>query len=129
MISAMRIYGELAEWYPLITRADEYADEADHVWRLLTAVCEGPCETLLELGSGAGHMASHLKTRLRCTLTDLSPQMLDLNRALNPECEIVLGDMRTLKLPGRFDAVLAQDAIGHMTTVTDLQAAIETASR
>jgi hypothetical protein len=37
--------------------------------------------------------------------------------------------MRTLALPGRFDVVLAQDAIGYMTTVEDLRATIETASR
>jgi ubiquinone/menaquinone biosynthesis C-methylase UbiE len=125
----MRIYRDLARWYPLITPASDYADEADHILRLIDAVREEPCETLLELGAGAGHMASHLKHRLQCTLTDISPQMLDLSRALNPECRHVLADMRSLALPSRFDVVLAQDAIGYMTTETDLKAAIATASR
>lgn len=125
----MRIYTDLAQWYPLMGPADDYAGEADHIWRLLTAVGEQTPATLLELGSGPGHMASHLKTKLQCTLTDPAPQMLELGRALNPECECVLGDMRTLALPTRFDVVLAQDAIGYMTTVADLKAAIETASR
>jgi SAM-dependent methyltransferase len=109
--------------------ADDYADEADHIWRLLTAACEHAPATLLELGAGPGHMASHLKTKLQCTLTDSAPEMLKLCRTLNPECECVLGDMRTLALPGRFDVVLAQDAIGYMTTVEDLRATIATASR
>jgi SAM-dependent methyltransferase len=74
-------------------------------------------------------MASHLKTKLQCTLTDSSPQMLELCRTLNPECECILGDMRTLALPTRFDVVLAQDAIGYMTSVEDLRATIATASR
>lgn len=125
----MRIYRDLARWYPLITPASDYADEADHILRLIDAVREGPCETLLELGAGAGHMASHLKKGLRCTLTDISPQMLDLSGALNPECEHILADMRSLALPNRFDVVLAQDAIGYMTTEVDLKAAIATASR
>jgi hypothetical protein len=55
--------------------------------------------------------------------------MLELGRVLNPECELVLGDMRTLALPTRFDVALAQDGIGYMTTIDDLKATIETASR
>jgi SAM-dependent methyltransferase len=37
--------------------------------------------------------------------------------------------MRSLDLPNRFDVVLAQDAIGYMTTEADLRSAIATASR
>lgn len=125
----MRIYRDLARWYPLMTPASDYADEADHLLRLIEAVREGPCETLLELGAGPGHMASHLKRRLKCTLTDVSPQMLDLSRALNPECTHVLADMRRLDLQDRFDVVLAQDAIDYMTTEADLKCAIATASK
>src|SRR5262245_60201718 len=125
----MRIYRDLARWYPLITPPGDYADEADHLLRLVDAVCEGPSETLLELGAGPGHMASHLKRRLRCTLTDVSPHMLDLSRVLNPECTHVLADMRMLDLQARFDVVLAQDAIDYMTTEADLKSAIATASR
>jgi trans-aconitate methyltransferase len=125
----VRIYRDLAPWYPLMTPASDYADEADHLLRLIDAVREGPCETLLELGSGAGHMSSHLKRRLRCTLTDLSPQMLALSRALNPECGHVSADMRSLDLKKRFDVVTAHDAIGYMTTEADLKSAIGTASR
>ena len=125
----MRIYRDLAPWYPLMTPAGDYADEADHLLRLIDAVCEGPSETLLELGAGPGHMASHLKRRLRCTLTDLSPRMLDLSRALNPECTHVLADMRFLDLQDRFDVVLAQDAIDYMTAEAHLKSAIATASK
>jgi SAM-dependent methyltransferase len=55
--------------------------------------------------------------------------MLDLSRAMNTECEHILADMRSLDLPRRFDVVLAQDAIGYMTTEADLRSAIATASR
>jgi hypothetical protein len=38
--------------------------------------------------------------------------MLGLSRALNPECEHLAGDTRTLPLGRTFDAVLVHDAIG-----------------
>jgi hypothetical protein len=53
--------------------------------------------------------------------------MQALSRELNPECEHVLGDMRSLRLERQFDAVLAHDAIGYMTTLDDLRAAMTTA--
>jgi hypothetical protein len=53
--------------------------------------------------------------------------MLDVSRALNPECEHVEGDMRTVRLERTFDAVFIHDAIAFLTTERDLAAAIETA--
>jgi SAM-dependent methyltransferase len=61
------------------------------------------------------------------TLVDLSPRMLAVSRALNPECEHLEGDIRTLRLGRTFDAVFVHDAICHMTTKSDLRAVIETA--
>ncbi|NJM35656.1 MAG: methyltransferase domain-containing protein [Rhodomicrobium sp.] len=112
----MRLYRELARWYPLITRPEDYAEEAAHIAALIETLCEGPARTLLELGAGAGANASHLKARLRCTLTDISAEMLALSRALNPDCEHIEGDMRTLRLDRTFDVVLIHDAIDYMVT-------------
>ena len=42
--------------------------------------------------------------------------MLDVSRALNPDCEHVQGDMRTVRLGRLFDAVFVHDAITYMTT-------------
>ena len=125
----MRLYGKLASWYPLITAAEDYAEEADHFIRLVEAARQGSAETLLELGAGAGHLASHLKARFRCTLTDLSPDMLAISRAQNADCEHIEADMRALDLGRVFDVVLAHDAIGYMTTESDLAAAMATAAR
>ena len=55
-------------------------------------------------------MASHYKQRVAATLTDLSPEMLRLSQSLNPDCEHVQGDMRTVRLGQEFDAVLVHDA-------------------
>jgi SAM-dependent methyltransferase len=82
---------------------------------------------LLELDAGGGHLASHLKARFDTTLVDLSPRMLEQSRRLNPDCRDLTGDMRSLRLEERFDAVLVFDAISHMTTEADLLATIHTA--
>src|SRR5262245_18280497 len=122
----MRIYTDLAPWFHLLTAPEEYEREAaDYAALILGALPEA--RTLLELGSGGGNNAWHMKRRFACTLTDLSPQILALSRDINPELEHLQGDMRTLRLARRFDAVFVHDAIEYMTTLEDLARAIETA--
>jgi len=53
--------------------------------------------------------------------------MLALSRAVNPGCEHVAGDLRTVRLYRTFDAVLVHDAICYLTTEEDLLAAARTA--
>jgi trans-aconitate methyltransferase len=122
-----RLYRELASWWTLLSSPAEYAEEAAFYERTLVAACEGTPHTLLELGSGGGNNASHLKARFQMTLVDRSVEMLDVSRALNPECEHVEGDMRTVRLGRVFDAVFVHDAVVYMTTEADLHKAIETA--
>lgn len=126
MASLPLLYGELASWFHLLTPPQDYAEEAA-CYRDALAGVVGRGATLLELGSGGGNNASHLKADFRCTLTDLSPAMLEQSRRLNPECEHVAGDMRTLRLGRTFDAVLAHDAVMYLTAEEDLRRAMETA--
>ena len=124
----MHMYSDLAPWFHLLTHPSDYWDEAAFVTRVVDEAVDGPAETLLELGSGGGNNASHLKARFSCTLTDLSPDMLALSRTLNPECEHLEGDMRTLRLGRTFDVVFIHDAISYLTTEDDLAQTIETAA-
>ena len=121
------MYGDLAPWFHLLTPPEHYADDAAAVLGYLRERIDGPLETLLELGSGGGNTASHLRRDLRLTLTDLSPRMLEISRTINPDAEHLVGDMRTLRLGRVFDAVLIHDAICYMTTEADLRAAVTTA--
>lgn len=123
-----KLYSDLAAWWPLLSAPAEYAPEAAVFIPLLEGTGVQPLETLLELGSGGGNTASHLKQRFHMTLVDLSPQMLEVSRALNPECEHLQGDMRTVRLGRTFDAVFIHDAIMYMTTEANLAAAITTAA-
>jgi SAM-dependent methyltransferase len=110
-----RFYTDLASWWPLISAPEEYAEEAAFAASLLR-MANPPTRTVLELGSGGGSNAFHLKSEFELTLVDLSEEMLAVSRQLNPECEHLLGDMRTVRLGRCFDAVLVHDAIDYMTT-------------
>ncbi len=122
-----RLYRELASWFHLLTPPEEYTEEAETYRGLLVGAADGPVRTVLELGSGGGNNASHLKAHFQMTLTDLSEEMLAISRDLNPECEHLQGDMRTVRLGRTFDAVFVHDAIEYVTTVADLRATMETA--
>jgi len=122
-----KMYRELASWFYLVTAPEDYAEEADVYRRLLTETAERPVEEVLELGSGGGNNASHLKNHFTLTLSDLSSDMLAMSRRLNPECEHIEGDMRSLRLDRDFDAVFVHDAVSYITTLGDLRAAVETA--
>jgi len=124
-LSVPRLYADLADWYHLVTPPREYAEEADHVVRLLAAARPGAPATMLELGCGGGNLASHLEVP-ELVLTDLSEDMLRVSRRINPGREHVKGDMRTLRLGRRFDVVLVHDAIDYMLTEDDLAAALGT---
>lgn len=119
-----RLYRDLANWYPLLTPVGDYVEEAAFYRSLFEMHCRKPPRSLLDLGSGGGHNAAHLKSTLVCTLVDLSPDMLAISRRLNPECEHVRGDMRSIRLGRVFDCVLVHDAVSYMLSRTDLSRAI-----
>ena len=122
-----QLYTELADWYPLLTAPEDYPEEAAFYLHLVTdALGAAPC-TLLELGSGAGHMASHYKHHVpHVTLTDLSPQMLALSQHLNPDCEHLLGAVTDyadgpMVMPAKFRAlaIFAATLLSSPPTVKD----------
>jgi trans-aconitate methyltransferase len=123
-----KLYGELAPWFHLLSSPADYAEEAEFAHKLIVEASSTTPVTVIELGSGGGNNASHLKAHFQMTLVDLSPGMIALSQTLNPECEHIQGDMKTLRLGRPFDAVFIHDAIMYMTSERDLRLAIETAS-
>jgi SAM-dependent methyltransferase len=123
-----RLYTDLAMW-PLFSPPTEYVEEAADLLPTLLDAPDSPPTNLLELGSGGGSLAYHLKRRLTLTLSDRSAQMLAVSRTVNPECEHVLGDMRTLDLAREFDLVFIHDAIMYAIAPPSVQAALATAHR
>ena len=126
MLGEYRLYQELADWWPLISPPGEYAAEAAYLAGLFsTAAIE--VHEVLDLGSGGGHVAVHLKNRLDLTLVNRSAGMLAVSQRLNPECAHQQGDMRTIRLGRMFDAVLVHDAVNYLTDADDLRQLIGTA--
>ena len=123
----MKMYDELAPWWPLLSAPADYAEEAAFYGSTLAAACARPPRTVLELGSGGGNNASHMKRHFQMVLVEPSSGMRKVSEALNPDCEHIDGDMRTVRLGREFDAVFVHDAVCYMTTEADLRRAIETA--
>jgi SAM-dependent methyltransferase len=123
-----RMYDDLAAWWPLLSPPAEYEDEAADLLSRLQPSPRSQPATLLELGSGGGSLAYNLKRHFRLTLTDRSPAMLAVSQAINPECEHLLGDMRSLRLDRQFDIVMVHDAIMYATEPSAVQATLRTAA-
>ena len=87
-------YDDLADWWPLFSPPEHYAEEAADLLQRVGPVSDRA--TLLELGSGGGSLASHLQPYFTLTLTDRSAGMLDNSRRINPGAEHIVSDMRTL---------------------------------
>ena len=124
----MKLYSELAPWWPLLSPVEDYAEEARIYARTLKRAADGEVLTVLELGCGGGNNASFMGDEFEMVLVDISPEMLAVSRELNPDCEHIEGDMRALRLGRQFDAVFIHDAIVYMTTEADLRAVLATAA-
>ena len=123
-----RMYSDLAPWWPLLSAPKDYAEEASIFLAVLKKAVGRTPRTILELGSGGGNNASHMKRGRRLVLVDRSPAMLRVSRRLNPECEHRAGDMRTVRLGRTFDAVFVHDAADYLRTATDVRAVARTAA-
>ncbi len=121
------LYSELVAFYHLLDPLEDHEDEAEAFGGVLRQAVPG-ATSLLELGAGAGHGAHYIKHVFEQTvLTDLSDPMLERSRMLNPDCEHILGDMRSMRLDRTFDCVLVHDAIAYLLTEDDLLACMQTA--
>jgi SAM-dependent methyltransferase len=122
------MYTEFARYWPLISDPADYAKEAAR-WRKALRSRLGPGRhEILELGVGGGHNLSHLTAEFKAVAADISPQMIEQARRLNPGVEFHLGDMRTIRLRRKFKAVLIHDAISYMVSEDDLRATFATAA-
>lgn len=123
-----RLYTDLAWLWPLWGNpATEYARYSDQVVRLIEQQAGRPVNSLLNIACGGGKNIFNLKKRYRVTGLDLSPAMLKLARNLNPDCELLEGDMRSFVLNRTFDAILLDDGVSYLTSRADLAAAFQVA--
>jgi SAM-dependent methyltransferase len=127
-----RMYSDLSSWWTLISHPDHYVEEAGIYARAILSffpeqAARAERLKMLELGSGGGNNASHLKKIFDNTLVDLSPDMLAVSRQFNPELPHHQGDMRTVRLDQQFDVVFVHDAVCYLLSEDDLRQLMRTA--
>lgn len=127
MASSWIAYNELAWTEDLLSSPADYENEVAVYIDLIKRHSPRTPETLLHLGCGAGGQDGVFKRHFALTGVDISRGMLDKARLRHPDVEYVEGDMRTVRIGREFDAVAIPDSIDYMSSLQDLQMAIETA--
>lgn len=119
----MSLYGELAPVWEHLSPPELYRQEAERWLEELRGR-----RRVLDLGCGAGRLLSHLTAEHELTAVDLAREMLEVSQKLNPGVRHLQGDMRSLRLGERFDAVLLHDAAAYLLEPDEVTAALETAA-
>ncbi len=131
----MTVFGTYARFYDLLYRDKDYPGEADYVDRLIREQ-RPSAVTLLDLGCGTGgHAALFAAKGYHVVGVDLSADMLGLaetrrlglDPAVAERLTLARGDLRSIRLDRRFDAVVAMfHVISYQTSNQDLRQAFAT---
>lgn len=111
----MSIFADYSRYYDLLYRDKDYESEITYIERLLKQYAP-QAKQLLELGCGTGKHASLLVQKgyqlwgidqSETMLTQAESRRLALSSQQQNQLQFQLGDIRTLQLSQRFDAVLS----------------------
>lgn len=133
----MNVFDEYARYYDLLYRDKDYAGEVRFVHEQLVRQGGAP-GTLLELGCGTGrHAIEFGRLGYLVTGVDLSPGMVEQAKARvlaltdkeRSRIRFQVGDVRSARLEGKFDAVISLfHVMSYQVTDDDLRAAFKTAA-
>jgi SAM-dependent methyltransferase len=120
------MFKETACYYDRIYAFKDYAGEAEKILSIVDRELHTDGSRLLDVACGTGLHLKHLKAHFEAEGLDLSPELLEIARARNPELTFHCADMRTFALDAAYDVVTCLfSSIGYMTTLDDLHRAIE----
>ena len=127
----MRLFDESAPYYEAIYDAigKDYEAESNLLRQLIRRHKKSKGKDLLDVACGTGRHISFLKSSFHAEGLDLDQKLLAIAKRRNKRVRFYHGDMRTFKLPRRFDVVTCLfSAIGHMTTIPKLRSAVRNMS-
>lgn len=127
MDSKERMYNDLNWTWPLISREENYVEAAESIIKVIRENSGIEVKTVLHIGCGGGGHDHTFRKSFELTAVDLSKEMLVHARKLNPDVAYHVGDMRSVRLGTKYDAVIIADSINYMLTEEDLGAAFMTA--
>jgi SAM-dependent methyltransferase len=125
------MFRSTAHIYDLIYEASgkDYAAESGDIHALIERHRPG-ARSLLDVACGTGGHLRHLRRWYDVTGVDLEPAMVAEARRHLPDITLVEGDMRTLALGTRFDAVVCLfSSIGYLGSTPELASAVAAMGR
>jgi SAM-dependent methyltransferase len=111
----MTVFDHYARYYDLLYRDKDYAAEAQYVHMLLQKHASGS-KKLLEFGSGTGRHATFLAQtgysiygieRSHKMIAHANSHLLQMPLNIKENLRFCQGDIRTIRIPEQFDAVIA----------------------
>lgn len=127
----MGYYSQTAAFYDLLYQdLKDYAAEAAQVATLVRALCPD-AQTVLDVACGTGEHARALASQgFAVDGTDVEPAFLEIARRKLPGGAFFEADMRTLKTPSRYDALVCLfSSIGYVRTVAHLNETLHAFAR
>ncbi|TDD56896.1 class I SAM-dependent methyltransferase [Kribbella antibiotica] len=129
----MSLAGRLARSNLMYRRPDIYdhfADGDDGLAALVRqVVTDKPVGSVLDLGCGTGRHLAAVRQAFGCAAVgvDVQPGLIDYGQAAHPELELLVGDIRSIRLDQQFDVVLCLgNSLSYQLTDADTRAAAET---
>jgi SAM-dependent methyltransferase len=127
------IFADYAAYYDLLNQDKDYEREADYIYGLLRNH-DPSCVNILDLGCGTGRHDRLLASKgCRVTGVDMAEKMLSTARSSSRqpadcEPEYLLGDIRSIRLERKFDAVISVfHVMSYQVSNDDIQRVFATA--
>jgi SAM-dependent methyltransferase len=120
---------DYAAAYDALYQDKDYSAECDLIEQVFRRYAKSNVQRVLDLGCGTGKHAAVLAERGYHVLgVDRSPEMLRLARSRNPSVRFEQGDIVSVRLDEKFDAVLVMFAVlGYLSDNADVRRALSVA--
>jgi len=124
------MYAEMAQYYDRIYSFKNYAVETEKLIGWIETHRQLNGVRLLDVACGTGRHLELLSKSFDAEGLDLSPELLGLARKRNPGMTLHCADMRTFDHTSSYDVITCLfSSIGYMTTIEDLEKAVDNMAR